>query len=121
MMLRAKPKTHYMSHYGEAMSLYGPLVGVWTARYEAKHRVAKMMSTSAKNFINISKTLAVRQQFRQASMMYSGLFETEDIKLPSTGVRMKSDLPVVNEESSIYNKLREDFKKKREKLVTSGK
>ena len=106
MMLRAKPKTHYMSHYGEAMSLYGPLVGVWTARYEAKHRVAKMMSTSAKNFINISKTLAVRQQFRQSSMMYAGLFETEDIKLPSTGVRMKSDLPVVNEESSIYNKLR---------------
>ena len=89
---RPKPKTHFLSHYPEAITLYGPMINVWTARYEAKHRIAKMLSNSAKNFLNISKTLAVRQQFRQSSMIYSGLYETEEIILPTKGVKMKHDL-----------------------------
>ena len=89
---RPKPKTHFLSHYPEAITLYGPMINVWTARYEAKHRIAKMLSNSAKNFLNISKTLAVRQQFRQASMIYSGLYETEEIILPTKGIKMKHDL-----------------------------
>ena len=45
----------------------GPPVGYWTTRFESKHRVAKNIAFSAKNVLNISKTLAVRQQMRMAS------------------------------------------------------
>ena len=102
---RPKPKTHYLSHYPEATRLYGPMINVWTARYEAKHRIAKMLCNSAKNFLNISKTLAVRQQFRQASMMYSGLYETEEVVLPSKGVKMKEDL-VDCDNASIFGQIK---------------
>ena len=54
-------------------------------------RVAKGASEAAKNFINISATLAFRQQMRMASFFYRGLFEIEDIRIPEK-VTKKSDL-----------------------------
>lgn len=105
LMTHAKPKHHFASHYGDAIVKYGPPVGVWTARFESKNRVAKMMSISAKNYKNIAKTVAVRQQFRMASVFYKGIFDTEEKKviLP-VKVRLKMDL---DQSSPIHNKLRE--------------
>ena len=34
---KLKPKHHYLEHYSHLIRCFGPLVGVWTIRFEAKH------------------------------------------------------------------------------------
>ena len=65
-----KPKHHFISHYGQAIRLYGPPLSYWTARFESKHRIAKNVAESCKNFKNITLTVANRQQMRMASVYY---------------------------------------------------
>ena len=91
LMTKPKPKHHYVSHYAEATLLYGPTRSCWTARFESKHRVAKGIGQSAKNFINISKTVAQQQQYRAASVFFNGVFKTEDIEVNGK-VRRRKDL-----------------------------
>ena len=55
-------------------------------------RIAKSTAESAKNFINISCTLSVRQQMRMASTYYTGIFDTSQIHLPEK-VASRDDLP----------------------------
>lgn len=31
------PKHHYIEHYAELIKFFGPLVGLWTLQFEAKH------------------------------------------------------------------------------------
>ena len=81
--INPRPKTHYLSHYPAAYEKYGPPVATWTARYEAKHRIAKSLAHSAKNYVNISKTLAERQQKRHASILFNGLYSVEEVELPA--------------------------------------
>jgi hypothetical protein len=49
----AKPKTHHLTHYPEAIANFGPPMNYWTARYESRHRIAKSTAESAKNFKEI--------------------------------------------------------------------
>ena len=63
----------------------------WTGRFESKHRVAKMTAESAKNVINISKTISERQQLRAVSVYYNGMFNFVHMKLPQN-VITKSQL-----------------------------
>ena len=78
----AKPKHHYLVHYGQAIRMYGPPLAYWTARFESKHRVAKNTAESCKNFKNISKTVSYRQQMRMSSVYYGGMFSTTQFKVP---------------------------------------
>ena len=86
-----KPKTHFLSHYPRAIEKYGPSIGISTSRYEARHRIAKGIAQSGKNFVNIPKTLSKRQQMRAASVFYNGFYNTENVELPEN-VKRKSDL-----------------------------
>ena len=86
-----KPKHHFMCHYGDAIRKFGPPLCYWTGRYESKHRVAKGTVESAKNFVNITSTLAIRQQMRLASKYYSGFCDTSSVHLPDN-VTGKADL-----------------------------
>ena len=88
---RPKPKHHMMSHYGQAIRLFGPPTSFWTARFESKHRVAKNVVEASKNFKNITHTVAVRQQMRMASIYYKGMFDVQDFYLPEE-VYFKSDI-----------------------------
>ena len=74
-----KPKTHFLTHYPMSIFLYGPPMSYWTARYESRHRIAKNTANSAKNYKNISKTIATRQQMRLSSVFYHGMFPKTDI------------------------------------------
>ena len=74
-----KPKTHFLTHYPTSILLYGPPMAYWTARYESRHRIAKNAANSAKNYKNISKTISTRQQMRQSSVFYHGMFPTTNI------------------------------------------
>jgi hypothetical protein len=61
------PKSHFMEHYPDLMCKFGPFNLYWTARGEAKHRTFVNFAESAKNFKNITKTFAVKNQAQLAS------------------------------------------------------
>lgn len=64
--LPIKPKHHYMLHYCDQILQFGPLVHVWTLRFEAKHNQLAQIWKPSQCSKNISKSLANRHQFRYA-------------------------------------------------------
>ena len=70
----------------------------WTGRFESKHRTAKGIAESAKNVINITKTISERQQMRAASIFYRGMFCVTPYTLPQV-VANKSTLT----QDSVFN------------------
>ena len=61
-----KPKHHFMRHYPALILKFGPLIRVWTMRFESKHSYFKRCARHLKNFKNICLTLAERHQLLQA-------------------------------------------------------
>ena len=61
-----KPKHHFMRHYPALILKFGPLIRVWTMRFESKHSYFKRCARHLKNFKNICLTLAERHQLFQA-------------------------------------------------------
>lgn len=52
------PKQHYLLHLPSTIEKYGPLVHVWSMRFENKHQFLKQKMTGSKNFKNIEKSVA---------------------------------------------------------------
>lgn len=61
-----KPKHHYLCHYPELTVRFGPLIRLWTLRFESKHSYFKQCARKLHNFKNLSATLAERHQLLQA-------------------------------------------------------
>ena len=61
------PKHHYLTHLPEQMEKYGPPFNTSTARCESKHQDFVNFSEASKNFIIITKTLALKNQKKLAS------------------------------------------------------
>jgi hypothetical protein len=73
------PKHHFLVHYGSVMKRLGPLVHYWCMRFEAKHRFGKELSSVCRNFKNICKTIALRNQQRLANdFLKHSSFKTTD-------------------------------------------
>ena len=70
--------------------------------YPLPYRVAKSTAESAKNVINITKTVTERQQMRAVSVFYHGMFNFEPFTLPDN-VLSKSE---INEDSGLHKKLK---------------
>lgn len=66
------PKTHYLVHYPQLISEFGPLRAHWCIRFEAKHLYFKQLSSVVCNFQNISLTLAKRYQMCQCYDIQKG-------------------------------------------------
>ena len=62
-----KPKFHYIVHYPEVLAEFGPLVHIWTLRFEGKHNYFKELSRLTKKKKNVCKTLARRHELLQSS------------------------------------------------------
>lgn len=45
-----KPKHHYVSHYPELILRFGPLIRLWTLRFESKHTYFKQCARKLHNF-----------------------------------------------------------------------
>ncbi|XP_030248211.1 uncharacterized protein LOC115566456 isoform X2 [Sparus aurata] len=60
------PKHHFLEHYPTLIENYGPLVGVWTMRFEAKHSFFKQVVRHTNNFRNVLLTLSTRHQMMMA-------------------------------------------------------
>lgn len=61
-----KPKHHYLSHYPDLTIRFGPLICLWTLRFESKHTYFEQCARKLHNFKNLCSTLAERHQLLQA-------------------------------------------------------
>jgi len=77
---KLKPKHHYLMHYPALIMQYGPLIRLWTLRFESKHSYFKRCARYALNFKNICFTMADRHQLLQA-FKYSGSFFGSSLQL----------------------------------------
>lgn len=69
------PKHHFVTHYPTAIRSMGPLKTMSTMRFESKHKTLKEYACRTHNFINITKTLAVKHQ-QMISMIDSSYTDT---------------------------------------------
>lgn len=69
-----KPKHHYVSHYPELIIRFGPLIRLWTLRFESKHTYFKQCARKLHNFKNVCLTLAERHQLLQVYLNGGNLF-----------------------------------------------
>ena len=70
-----KPKHHYLTHYPQLTMQCGPLIRLWTLRFESKHSYFKKSIRSAQNFKNITSSLAEKHQLLQALYSQGSLFK----------------------------------------------
>lgn len=69
-----RPKHHYLCHYPDHIIHFGPLIRLWTLRFESKHTFFKQCARKLHNFKNVCKTLAERHQLLQAYLSAGNLF-----------------------------------------------
>ena len=69
-----KPKHHYLLHYPGLILHFGPLIRLWTLRFESKHSFFKQCARKLHNFKNLNSTLAERHQLLQAYLQAGSLF-----------------------------------------------
>lgn len=62
------PKYHYLMHYPDLISKFGPLIHFWTLQFEHKHQYFINAIRNLKNFKNVEKMLANLHQTYQASL-----------------------------------------------------
>lgn len=67
------PKHHFLEHYPALIKNYGPLVGVWTMRFEAKHKFFKQVVRHTNNFRNVLLTLSTRHQMMMSYHMHTNV------------------------------------------------
>lgn len=56
------PKHHYLLHYADFILQLGPLIRLWTLRFESKHKYFKQCIHNLHNFKNVCKTASDRHQ-----------------------------------------------------------
>lgn len=56
------PKHHFVEHYPQLIEAFGPLVCLWTMRFEAKHHFFKKIVRQTSCFRNILKSMAKKHQ-----------------------------------------------------------
>lgn len=64
-----RPKHLYLSHYPELTRQFGPLVKVWSLRFESKHSYFKRCIRASGNFINATKSLAQKHQLLRSYLL----------------------------------------------------
>ena len=72
---KLKPKHHFLKHYPKLILEFGPLIRLWTLRFESKHCYFKRCVRSAQNFKNICSTLSEKHQLLQAYKQSSSYFQ----------------------------------------------
>jgi hypothetical protein len=72
-----KPKHHYLSHYPWLITQFGPLIRMWTLRFESKHSYFRKISINLCNIINLEKSMAEHHQLLQSYLNFGSLFPNE--------------------------------------------
>ena len=69
-----KPKHHFLAHYPQLTMQCGPLIRLWTLRFESKHAYFTKAIRSSQNFINVTQSLSEKLQLLQALYAAGSLF-----------------------------------------------
>lgn len=76
-----RPKHHYLRHYPELIVRFGPLMKVWSLRFESKHTYFKRVLRYSRNYINITKSLSEKHELFQSLFRFGADIRPEiDIK-----------------------------------------
>lgn len=94
-----KPKHHFLHHYPELIFQFGPLIRLWTLRFESKHSYFKRVARRCQNFRNITKTLSVKHQLLQAYNL-NGAFFPQSLNY-SNGCTFRANLYDVNIQNAV--------------------
>lgn len=89
------PKHHFVEHYPHLIRCFGPLVHLWTMRFEGKHRFFKRVVHHTQNFKNVLKTLATRHQYMLAYYLSAPTFFKPHQQTASVSSVLVSQLPDV--------------------------
>ena len=73
------PKHHYLEHYPQIIRLFGPVVGQWTMRFEAKHSFFKQIIRHTSCFKNVPLSLASKHQLMIAYHLSSPCLNKSDL------------------------------------------
>lgn len=60
------PKHHFLTHYPKLILEFGPLLRVWTLRFESKHCFFKQFMRLLRNFKNVTLSLTEKHELFQA-------------------------------------------------------
>jgi hypothetical protein len=69
-----KPKHHFLEHYPYLIQQFGPLVSLWTMRFEAKHSFFKRVARNIRCFKNVLLSLSERHQYQIAHHLHACSF-----------------------------------------------
>jgi hypothetical protein len=72
-----KPKHHYLTHYPWLVQQFGPLIRLWTMRFESKHSYFKECARKLHNFKNLCSTVAQRHQLLQSYLRRGSVFSAD--------------------------------------------
>lgn len=77
------PKHHYLEHHPALIRKFGPLVGLWTMRFEAKHSFFKHVIRHSNCFKNVPLSLAFKHQLMISYHMRASSFEKPVLEMTS--------------------------------------
>lgn len=100
--LPLRPKHHHMIHYSKVIEQIGPLINIWSMRFESKHRELKMSSNVIASRVNIPHSLAVKQQLKYSTRIFLkrgfsknfSFKENKNLNISKYLLRNKINLPV---------------------------
>ncbi|XP_025200474.1 uncharacterized protein LOC112598290 [Melanaphis sacchari] len=102
-----KPKFHFLTHYPTIIKKHGPVVHLWSMRYEAKHRISKISARSSFNRRNICMSLAIKHQLQLKEVFNKGKL-CSTINVGSRKIlnslklgKIKTELNLSNDESLV--------------------
>ncbi|XP_076061632.1 uncharacterized protein LOC143037380 [Oratosquilla oratoria] len=72
--INLRPKHNFLCHYPELIVRFGPLIRLWTMRFESKHSYFKKCARGLHNLKDLPKSLAKRHQLLQAFYSAGCLF-----------------------------------------------
>lgn len=100
------PKHHFLEHYPQLIKAFGPLVSLWTMRFEAKHHFFKNIVRQTSSFRNILMSMAKKHQSMIAYHLHSS-----NVKKPAVTVSKMTRLPVEVVNESVQDFLAQKFPK----------
>ncbi|KAL0147792.1 hypothetical protein M9458_056908 [Cirrhinus mrigala] len=98
---KLRPKHHFIEHYAEMIKIFGPLVDMWTMRFEGKHKFFKKVVHDTCNLKNVACTLAVRHQKMMAFHLDSPTFFKPPLQIEKVRSVMVTSFPE-NVQSSLH-------------------
>ncbi len=79
--IKLLPKHHYIEHYPQMIHCFGPLISLWTMRFEAKHSFFKQVACHSNCFKNIPRSLAIKRQFMLAYHTHSSILKRSSLEV----------------------------------------